>query len=190
MELLNQKKLLSKEEVLLHSLYEFYYENNQIVKMLPVVTGNSPISLRVLDWFVTNYSKKFDIIYPLKFNSKCINFNVHQDYKNKLKSYNKRFFDPFCRINKKNLKNKIAFKYNKNKCILTTIGQLNFFRWTIRYNILDFVEENLDKINEDMNNKSKIKTKKKIKVNKRVQRINLNTLVDFNLNPHSNKKKI
>ena len=67
-------------------------------KILPIVTGNSEISLRVLDYFVTNYSKYNDVKIKKKNN---INYNVYQDYKNKLKSYNKRFFDPFCRINKK-----------------------------------------------------------------------------------------
>ena len=140
-------KLLSKEEVLLNSLYEFYKNKSNIDKILPIVTGNSDISLRVLDYFVTNYSKYNNI--SIKKNN--LSYNVYQDYKNKLKSYNKRFFDPFCRINKKNSTNKIAFKYENDKCIITTIGQLNFFRWAIRNNIIDYVIEDHNKINEEMN---------------------------------------
>ena len=62
------KKLLSKEDVILQSLYEFYKNKDNMDKILPIITGNTKISLRVLDWFVTNYSKKFDINYKIKRN--------------------------------------------------------------------------------------------------------------------------
>ena len=157
-------KLLSKEEVLLNSLHEFYKNKSNIEKILPIVTGNSDISLRVLDYFVTNYSKYNNV--NIKKNN--LGYNVYQDYKNKLKSYNKRFFDPFCRINKKNSTNKIAFKYDNDKCIITTIGQLNFFRWAIRNNIIDYVIEDHLKINEEMNKINN--SKKKYKLNSLCER--------------------
>jgi len=88
----NSSNLLSKDEVLLNSLYEYYRKDQNMTKILPIVTGNSEISLRVLDYFVTNYSKIHDIKIKLSDN---VSLNIYQDYKNKLKSYNKRFFDPF-----------------------------------------------------------------------------------------------
>ena len=176
----DSSKLLSKEEVLLNSLHEFYKNKNNIEKILPIVTGNSEISLRVLDYFVTNYSKYNHV----KINKKnSINYNVYQDYKNKLKSYNKRFFDPFCRINKKNSTNKIAFQYEDDKYIVTTIGQLNFFRWAIRNKIVDYVIDDHNKINQEMNRINS--TKKKYKVNnsldnkKNKQEYVINTTVHF-----------
>jgi len=176
----DSSKLLSKEEVLLNSLHEFYKNKNNIEKILPIVTGNSEISLRVLDYFVTNYSKYNHV----KINKKnSINYNVYQDYKNKLKSYNKRFFDPFCRINKKNSTNKIAFQYEDDKYIVTTIGQLNFFRWAIRNKIVDYVIDDHNKINQEMNRINS--TKKKYKVNssldnkKNKQEYVINTTVNF-----------
>jgi len=156
----NSNTLLSKEEVLLQSLHEFYKTKINIDKILPIVTGNSEISLRVLDYFVTNYSKYKNI--TIKKNDNMI-YNIYQDYKNKLKSYNKRFFDPFCRINKKNMTNKIAFNYNQDEYIITTIGQLNFFRWAIRNNIIDYVINDHLKINNEMNNINN--NKKKYKIN-------------------------
>ena len=160
--------LLSKEEVLLESLYEFYKNKNNLNKILPIVTGTSELSLRVLDYFVTNYSKNNLINLGNKNNTK---YNVYQDYKNKLKSYNKRFFDPFCRINKKNITNKIAFKYDDEKYIVTTIGQLNFFRWAIRNNIIDYVIDDHLKINEEMNKINSTKKKYKLK----------NSIIDRNI---------
>jgi|SaaInlStandDraft_5_1057022.scaffolds.fasta_scaffold03186_3 hypothetical protein len=178
---LDSNNLLSKEDVLLHSLHGFYKNKDHIEKLLPIVTGNSEISLRVLDYFVTNYAKNNNIIVA----DKDINYNIYQDYKNKLKSYNKRFFDPFCRINKKNMTNKIAFKYDTDKCIITTIGQLNFFRWAIKNKIIDYVIKDHIEINNDMNNISANKKKYKIsnsllnenKVEK--EKCILNTTIDF-----------
>ena len=160
---INSDKLHSKEEVLLKSLHDFYKQNDNVEKILPIVTGTSNISLRVLDYFVTNYSKNNNI--KIK-KSNTDYYNIHQDYKNKLKSYNKRFFDPFCRINKKNLTNKIAFKYNEDNCIITTIGQLNFFRWALRNNIIDYVIKDHSFINKEMNDVN-LRKKKKEKYKKR-----------------------
>jgi hypothetical protein len=175
----DSSKLLSKEEVLLDSLHEFYKNKNNIEKILPIVTGNSEISLRVLDYFVTNYSKYNDVKIKKKNN---INYNVYQDYKNKLKSYNKRFFDPFCRINKKNSTNKIAFKYDNDKYIVTTIGQLNFFRWAIRNKIIDYVIEDHNKINQEMNrinnSKKKYKLNSSLDKNPKKEYV-INTTVNF-----------
>jgi hypothetical protein len=154
----DHNNLLSKEEVLLESLHDFYKDKKHVEKILPIVTGNSEISLRVLDYFVTNYSKNNSIVLD-----KNTNYNIYQDYKNKLKSYNKRFFDPFCRINKKNMTNKIAFKYDKENFIITTIGQLNFFRWAIKNKIIDYVIKDHVKINNEMNNLNVNKKKYKIK---------------------------
>ena len=143
------KEILKKPElqdITLRNIYEFFLVNNNIDKLLPIITSNSNISIRVLDWFVTNYSKKFNIIYKLSDTTIDDNhfFNVYLQYKCQLKSYKKKLFDPFCR------KQRIVFYHDLNKCVLTTIGQLNFFKWAITYNILDYVEKNLQKITDDM----------------------------------------
>ena len=77
-------------------------------------------------------------------------FNVFLAYKGQLKSYKKKYFDPFCR------KKRIAFYYDENTCVITTIGQLNFFKWAIEYDILTYVENNLQHITQDMNKSNKL----------------------------------
>lgn len=135
---------------ILKSLYEFYLTDDNFNKILPIITSNSNISIRVLDWFVTNYSKKNNIVYPIYDNDKVIYYNVYLQYKSQLKGYKKKLFDPFCR------KERIVFYYDEKKCIVTTIGQLNFFRWTIKFKVLDYIIENLDIICYDMNQSNKI----------------------------------
>ena len=40
--------------------------------------------------------------------------------------------------------------------MLTTVGQLNFFRWAIEHHVLDYINDNLEIIEADMNNSLKI----------------------------------
>ena len=40
--------------------------------------------------------------------------------------------------------------------MVTTIGQLNFFKWAIENKILDYIEENYDTIENDMNSRNSI----------------------------------
>ena len=134
-------------DLLYNYLFNFY-SNNGNDKILNDIL-NSDISLRVIDWFVTNYSKKNDIYYYIK--DKKINpnesgtyINIYQSYKMQLKSYSKRKFDPFCR------RQRIIFKCGVLD-IHTTIGQLNFFKWAIEYNICDYINKYKEIIETDMN---------------------------------------
>lgn len=138
----NSERIKNKKEIILPTLYNFYKENNNIYIILPIISGCSSLSIRVLDWFVTNYAKKYNVIYQL---NNGIYFNVYLDYKSQLKGYKKKMFDPFCR------KRRIPFYYEENKCVITTIGQLNFFKWSIKNEIINYVINNFQKINEDMN---------------------------------------
>lgn len=135
-------KIISKVDLLMKSLSKFYAIDSNIVILLPIVQGTSKISLRVLDWFVTNYCKKNNIILTNKMGSNII---VHMDYKNQLKAYAKIYFDPFCR------RDRINFIYGKGNELLTTVGQLNFFRWAIENNIIEYTVSNMEIIEKDMN---------------------------------------
>ena len=71
------------------------------------------------------------------------------DYKNQLKAYAKIYFDPFCR------RDRINFIYGKGDELLTTVGQLNFFRWAIENNIIEYTVANMEIIEKDMNSSLK-----------------------------------
>lgn len=137
----------SKEDLLMLSLTQFFKNKNHFNKMLRIVDGKSNISLRILDWFVTNYSKKNNTSYDIiEKGEKLKKFIVYLDYKSQLKAYSKKQFDPFCR------RERISFYDHDNNEIVTTVGQLNFFRWAIENDILTYVEKNLKAIESDMNN--------------------------------------
>lgn len=48
----------TQSELLLEKLLQFYNADNNFDKMINIINGTSKISLRIVDWFVTNYSKK------------------------------------------------------------------------------------------------------------------------------------
>ena len=68
--------ICSKEELLLSSLLKWFSNISRFSIFIPIVTGKTTISLRILDWFATNYSKK---------HSTFINKDIFLDYKNQLK---------------------------------------------------------------------------------------------------------
>ena len=52
------KNYTTQNELLLKNLLEYYGEEQNLNKMLNIINGESSISLRIVDWFVTNYAKK------------------------------------------------------------------------------------------------------------------------------------
>ena len=80
----------SKEETLINFLLSYY--KNKVKLLKDIINQNTPLSLRLLDWLVTNYAKKYNIIYPLQHsNGEVHYFNIYLDYKNQLKAYSKIF---------------------------------------------------------------------------------------------------
>lgn len=130
-----------RQDFIVQNLQTFYNEPGNLEKITPILKGESPISLRLVDWFITNYAKKHNTSYMMGTKQ----FLVHFNYKRELKAYSKKLFDPFCR------RDRIMFEALNQPSIMTTVGQLNFFRWFIEKKILDYIEENRTAIEADMN---------------------------------------
>ena len=69
------QEIQSQEQWVLFRLEKFYSNSTNLSIIKNILDGNSRLSLRLIDWFVTNYSS----------------------YKSHLKAYSKKMFDPFCR---------------------------------------------------------------------------------------------
>jgi hypothetical protein len=178
---INKFKLVSsKKDLLMKSLIIFFKQRDNLDQVIPIITGKSKISLRILDWFVTNYSKKNNIHYQITLNNKPKNFIVYLDYKSQLKAYSKKAFDPFCR------RERISFIDHDNNELITTVGQLNFFRWSIENEILNYIVENYDVIETDMNNSLRNLYKKKDnETNSRRKRTELSISATKTVNKHN-----
>lgn len=156
------EKFTSQEKDILEKNKNFFSANRKYIdSMLEIIDGNSDISIRVLDWFVANYSKKKNTNYKIKINGTVNIFNVNIEYKKQLNAYSKQYFDPFCR------KKKIVYSYkNKNGVseinFVSSIGQLNFFQWAIRNKVITYVQKHLKEIEVDMKETSKRNKEKKL----------------------------
>lgn len=144
----------TQNDLLLNNLLKFYEEGNNMDYMLRIINGESKISLRIIDWFATNYAKKYYTVYEIPNTER--RFKVYVDYKLKLKAYSKKRFDPFCRWDR------ITVPYKDGKYIQTTIGQLNFFKWALENHAIHYIEENYANIEKDMNNRNSTSKKKSL----------------------------
>jgi hypothetical protein len=138
-------ELDDKKRVLLQSLLEFYGQHpNNLLALTRVLRESRDhehkLSLRVLDWLCTNYSKSKAVTLSKGTNP----FHVHIEYRNTLRGVSKRLFDPFAR------RQRIIITDIDGKPMETTLGQLNFMRWCIRHDVLQYAMENAKDIEEDM----------------------------------------
>lgn len=144
----------TQEEILLARLHDFYGRHPAAVEELAwllrsekdegagVGQDGPRVSLRVLDWLVTNFAKRHRITYEV--DSQPI--SLFEAYKDELRSFSKRLFDPFCR------KDRIQFRATpESEPIETTCGQLNFIRWCIENRVLDYARAHLAQIQAHMN---------------------------------------
>ena len=219
------KVSISRKDLLMNSLDVFFSKPENIIRIVPIIEGFNNISLRIIDWFVTNYSKKNNTSYIIDGRNNtlltnmlnydptyCKEFIVYLDYKLQLKAYSKKQFDPFCR------RSRIDYAYNKHSVLqflssqspsssntklidffknhsgsfITTVGQLNFFKWILNSNIVEYIMLHLKVIETDMNNcykkqysnKTKNGRKKRhelsVSATKSLNRSNVKVVVSFN----------
>lgn len=160
------------KELLLSSLSNFYNKNENYKNILvSIIDSKYHLSLRMIDWLVTHYSKNNNVIYWISNNDNKIyekcptdidnhhtfkKVNLYLDYRAQLKSYTKFNFDSFRRHDR------ITFIIDseKNLKIETTIGQLNFFRWAFNNNIIEYATIHKKEIYKSM-----IKNNKEVKKN-------------------------
>ena len=145
----------SQNSLLLNNLMQYYKttidsqsgneKSDNLERMLRIINGDVNISLRIVDWFTTNYAKKYYTVYDLPNGNR---FKIYNDYKLKLRSYSKKKFDPFCRWDR------ISIPYKNDTHIQTTLGQLNFFKWAFENKVIDYIEINYADIERDMNSRN------------------------------------
>lgn len=148
-------KKSKSNDLLMQSLAKYYSTKHNIQRIIPIINSESDVSLRLIDWFITNFSKKNHTIITKRTNNNIVHLNVYLSYRSQLKSYSKAYFDPFRR------RDRITFFYDEGKSIDTTIGQLNMFRWILQSDILDYIAENRAVIEEDMINTQRDNMQKK-----------------------------
>ena len=179
------------DQLLYGSLCKYFEDDHLNQSLIKTLDKKDGLSLRLIDWFITNYSKKCNVYYliyrksngTLTLNeSEAIHsqFNVYQSYKSQLKAYSKKKFDPFCR------RERIIF-YSRLGNIETTVGQLNFFKWAINNMVIEYINIHKQDIEDDMNHslkdiKLKYQDKKKTGTRKKRQELSLSASRGLNRN--------
>ena len=130
----------NKQDLLFNILKKFYSNKSNLDILLKCVYAKGNISLRLIDHLCTNYAKESPVIY--KVNGEM--FNLYPMYRSQLKAYSKKRFDPFRR------NDRIHLNVGDEK-VETTIAQLNFFKWLIENNVLQWLEKNLKTVDDNMN---------------------------------------
>jgi hypothetical protein len=186
-----KEKIISREDLLLKKLLKFYATPDYLKVFIKIVEQGTSISLRLLDFFSTSYTKHNRVYINL--------VDVHSDYKNRLSSYKKSCFDPFCRsqrifvmckngdIRKDSKGYDLDYVYiddiskfvKREDGIITTVGQLNFFQWCIEKNIFGYIIKNIDTIHKYMEDLSNAKNKYTTVKNNNVHKTSIGMTITF-----------
>lgn len=152
---IDELKFSAYESILFKSLEEYYNNNKKNINILnEIIEGTNTISRRTIEYFVTNYSLENVITFDIKHNNTKKKINVYTSYKDQLKAHKKRYFDPFGRGIR------IPF-FIGDLCLITTIGQLNFYRWFFSTQIYDYCLNNYNTIQNSLLNRKKTSNKNK-----------------------------
>lgn len=136
-----------RQRSILNRLTSFYTEDTVKEILIPMISQSSEISLRSLDWLVTNFAKKHNIVCHTKNGSI---FNIYHSYKLSLTHFRRRNFDPFRR------RQRINIRLSAQDYIETTVGQVNFMHWAYVNGVLEYAIANSDAIDQDMNTATSI----------------------------------
>lgn len=135
------KQTSSKKDNLLKENLLKSFNKKKLNIVADVLLKKTNYSLRIIEWFISNYAKKNNTSYLVK--GKV--FNVYSSYKNgQLKSFSKKQFDLFRRGKR------FILKIDSTRTIETTVAQLNFFRWAIENDVLEYVDKHVSSIKKDM----------------------------------------
>lgn len=138
--------LTEKERILKIKLEREYTPHMLRTLLLPLVNQTSPVSLRVLDWAVVNWSKKHNVICSSRVSGQMT--NIHHSYRSTLAYWKRKLFDPFRR------RCRIHFVVD-GKQHETTLGQANFALWSFKTGTFTYVVSHLDEIECHMNTVSR-----------------------------------
>lgn len=161
-----------KQNLIVESLCAHFRDETRFKRIKPYLLDTSGVSMRLLDWMVTNYAKQKKLVIP--FPHTCVPSttqaatqeeeapgcltpqpnacpavptSVWHSYRNFLRSYSKRNFDPFCRRTRL----MVTFDADVDKLTyVTTAAKLNFLRWALDTGVLDYCETNISTIEKAM----------------------------------------
>lgn len=161
---LTESPIRSKQDVLRHSLEQFFADPRVRDAVVDILEHRSPLSLRILDHLVTKYADEgpdgAGVVYswtgPQDPERPPRLVDLSAQYAAYLKGNPKVLFDPFCRGEKMLLATDgvrpvIVDMPSQRAGVTTNIRQLNFFRWALEHGVIDYAVSHLAAIEAHMN---------------------------------------
>lgn len=139
---------------MMRNLRAFYDANPDALRTLtdilnPPAGAKPPISLRVLDWLITNYARRRRVI------TQPGGDTLNIMYRAVLNGLSKKYFDPFRR------RARVEFADADGNPLETTIGQLKFFKWAICNGVVAYGIAHAQDIERDMLRAAKKRLKRR-----------------------------
>lgn len=128
--------LSTMQTKIMQEVASFYADSANLEILAVLIRQSGTISLRLLDWLVTTYSK-----FNLTMASDDDDTGIYEQYKLVLSRYKRRNFDPFRRCKRKvgdtSVSYSVTFTHD-GKELKSTVGQLNFVKWCIVSKVYDY----------------------------------------------------
>ena len=143
----SRTRLTSQQRLMVYKANLFFQDREHLQTLLDLLVTKSEISMRTLEWFVINYSRRHRTSYRVSDNGHKYRFVVYDEYRKQMDAYGKDHFDPFCR------KHKVACTYiddEEEYQIPTSVGQLNYLYWIRRYGVLIYLRRHLEEVVAEM----------------------------------------
>jgi hypothetical protein len=118
----------------------FNSDESRTTQLHDILSKRSGVSLRLVDWLVTNASKTSTIVVY----NKGIPVDAFVDYRRRLSSHTKRNFDAFAR------RKRITLTFFGNIRRQSSLAQLNFFKYIIDRNLFEYCKSHRDEIEAHM----------------------------------------
>lgn len=146
-------------ENIMKKVESFFSKPEHMGKLLPFLHGTSKISLRMVEWFVFTYAMQHTIDWFIGEEY----FNVYLDYQAEMEDNRKQRFDPMGRKWRKEKRKNgektevmhvyhgINFYYTDTDYVVSSVGQLNFFRWFIGKGVYEYMIQHFDDLIVEMN---------------------------------------
>lgn len=147
-----QHTLTELQKVLLRRLNQELADPATDRAVCDVIAGGNGLSLRQLDWLVTNYAKQNCVRTRHADGSLSL---LYDEYRATLAAYRRRNFDPFRRVVRRDAHGdtfdcSIWYRSHNGAVLRTSIGQLNFAVWAQRCGALEYGRENATEVAQNM----------------------------------------
>jgi hypothetical protein len=140
----------------LHCLSELakWYSEQRISELLQPLghPGGIGVSLRALEWFVTNYARRKCVFVSARVDGDVVPRRISSLYRQSLAVYGRRLFDPF------NRSRRVLVEAANGEVLKSSCGQLNFIHWAEENGVIAMARSLKLDLEHDMSNLNKRKS--------------------------------